>query len=91
MTQNTGFAKHQPLVANYKSRPAPISESQTLDFLHKSGKGAWGKGKGFVFSPSPLTFSLFPTLAKVFFARGLLKNPVHPKSALRFLPVSDLP
>ncbi|PHJ57941.1 hypothetical protein VF14_25915 [Nostoc linckia z18] len=50
------------------------TSSESIDFLHKSGKGEGGKGKGFVLSPSPLTFSLFPTLAKVFFARGLMCN-----------------
>jgi len=43
-----------------------------LDFLQKSGKGEGERGKGFVFSPSPLTFSLFPPLAKITFARGLM-------------------
>jgi len=49
--------------------------------LQKSGKGEGERGKGFLLSPSPvgelvepLTFSLFPTLAKVFFARGLMSN-----------------
>ncbi|MBD2470385.1 MULTISPECIES: hypothetical protein [unclassified Nostoc] len=44
---------------------------EVIDFLQKSGKGEGERGKGFVFFPSPLTFSLFPPLAKVVFARGL--------------------
>ncbi|AUB43973.1 hypothetical protein COO91_10187 (plasmid) [Nostoc flagelliforme CCNUN1] len=33
----------------------PIIEQSTVDFLQKSGKGEGERGKGFVFSPSPLT------------------------------------
>jgi hypothetical protein len=43
-----------------------------LDFLQKSVKGEGERGKGMLFSLSPLTFSLFPPLAKNTFARGLL-------------------
>ncbi|MEH2208813.1 MAG: hypothetical protein V7K53_32885 [Nostoc sp.] len=43
-----------------------------VDFLHKSGKREGGRAKGSVLSPSPLTFTLFPSLAKSTFARGLV-------------------
>ncbi|MBD2411589.1 hypothetical protein FACHB389_33150 [Nostoc calcicola FACHB-389] len=39
--------------------------ADTVDFLHKSGKGEGERGKG-------LVFSLFPPLAKSTFARGLV-------------------
>ncbi|OKH20541.1 hypothetical protein FACHB389_32655 [Nostoc calcicola FACHB-389] len=39
--------------------------------MQKSGKGEGERGKGLLFSLYPLTFSLFPPLAKRTFARGL--------------------
>jgi len=41
----------------------------TLDLLQKSGKGEGERGKGLVFSLSPLTFNLFPQECKKHFCK----------------------
>jgi len=43
--------------------------------LAEVGERGKGKGERFGIFLSPLTFSLFPPLAKVFFARGLMLCP----------------
>ncbi|MBE8986912.1 hypothetical protein IQ275_06730 [Nostoc sp. LEGE 12450] len=71
-----------PRLKDHVYHPEHLRE-ELKDFLQKSGKGEGERGKGFVFSPSPLTFSLFPALAKSTFARGQKK--VYPqKSGLNF-------